>query len=210
MVHIICYLAAVGLNLMWLLLGDHLHLAHQLAVPLLTVLIAGAGVLVRLHGLPHSARQRYLRGALWALFLYYLALMLVLLFLGGLFHMDRGWGGGVNLKPFHTIQSYLRFYRNTGSYVSILNLLGNVLIMVPLGVLVPLLFRRMRHFWSFLPLAALVSVGVEYLQWRTATGAADVDDSILNFTGAFMGYLFVRVWQMGHTAYRRRRERGEL
>ena len=87
MVHIICYLAAVGLNLMWLLLGDHLHLAHQLAVPLLTVLIAGAGVLVRLHGLPHSARQRYLRGALWALFLYYLALMLTA---GGQVYNEEG------------------------------------------------------------------------------------------------------------------------
>ena len=82
--------------------------------------------------------------------------------------------------------------------------------MVPLGVLLPLLFRGMRHFWTFLPLAALASVGVEYIQWRTATGAADVDDSILNFLGAFLGYCFVRVCQMGYAAYVRRRQRGEL
>ena len=206
MPHLVCYLAAAGLNLGWLLLGDSLHLAHQLAVPLVTVAVAGTGVLLRLRALPRQARRGYLRGAVWALFFYYLALLMVLLFLGGLFHMDRGWGGTVNLEPFHTIRSYIRYYRNTGSYVSILNLLGNVVIMVPLGVLLPILFRGMRHFWTFLPLAALASVGVEYVQWRTATGAADVDDSILNFLGAFLGYFFVRACQMGYAAWRRKRK----
>ena len=47
--------------------------------------------------------------------------------------MDRAWGGSVNLEPFHTIRNYIRYYKNTGSYVSVINLLGNVLIMVPLG-----------------------------------------------------------------------------
>ena len=209
MLHRICYLAAAGLNLVWLLLGDRLHLAHQLAVPVVTVAVAGAGVLLRLSTLAPAARRRYVRGAVWVLFFYYLFLLLILLFLGGLFHMDRAWGGSVNLEPLHTIRSYIRFYKNTGSYVSILNLLGNVLIMVPLGVLLPVLFRGMRHFWTFLPLAALVSVGVEYLQWRTATGAADVDDSILNFLGAALGYWFVRTCQMVYSLAARRKQRGE-
>ena len=54
---------------------------------------------------------------------------------------------------FHTIRSYVRFYHNTGSPVSIMNLLGNVVIMVPLGMLLPVLFRTMRHFWACLPCA---------------------------------------------------------
>ena len=207
MLHIICYLAAVGLNLVWLLLGDGLGLAHQLAAPVLTVAVGGLGVALRLRTLPRAAWKGYLRRAVWALFLYYLALLAVLLFLGGLFHMDRGWGGTVNLEPFHTIRNYIRYYRNTGSYVSVMNLLGNVLIMVPLGVLLPILFRGMRHFWTFLPLAAFVCVGVEYLQWRTATGAADVDDSILNFVGALLGYFFVRCCQMGYSFWKKRRKR---
>lgn len=135
-------------------------------------------------------------GALWALFLYYLAILSVLLFFGGLFQLDRVWGGSVNLEPFHTIRNYVRFYRNTGSPVSIMNLLGNAVIMVPLGVLLPLLFRSMCHFWTCLPLCALTAVGVEWLQWVTATGAADVDDSILNFLGAALGYFLVRLCQL--------------
>ena len=209
MLHIICYAAAAGLNLVWLLLGDELHLTHQLAVPVLTVVIAGAGVLLRLRTLPRAAWRRYLRGSLWVLFCYYLFLLLVLLFFGGLFHMDRGWGGTVNLEPFHTIRNYIIYYRRTGSFVSVTNLLGNVVILVPLGVLMPVMFRPMRHFWTFLPLAALVSCGVEYIQWVTATGAADVDDSILNFIGAALGYLFTRLCQITAGMIAKRRSRGE-
>ena len=209
MLHIICYVAAAVLNLVWLLLGDELHLTHQLAVPVLTVVIAGAGVLLRLRTLPRTAWRRYLRGSLWVLFCYYLFLLLVLLFFGGLFHMDRGWGGTVNLEPFHTIRNYIIYYRRTGSFVSVTNLLGNVVILVPLGVLMPVMFRPMRRFWTFLPLAALVSCGVEYIQWVTATGAADVDDSILNFIGAALGYLFTRLCQITAGMIAKRRSRGE-
>lgn len=196
MLHILCYSAAILVNLVWLLLGGQLDMLLQAAVPAGTVLLAGIGVALRLRSLPQGARGRYLRGALWALFLYYLAILSVLLFFGGLFQLDRVWGGSVNLEPFHTIRSYVRFYRNTGSPVSIMNLLGNVVIMVPLGMLLPVLFRTMRHFWTCLPLCDLTAVGVEWLQWVTATGAADVDDSILNFLGAALGYLLVRLCQL--------------
>ena len=138
-----------------------------------------------------------------------LLILSVLLFFGGLFHLDRGYGGAVNLEPFHTIRNYIIYYRRTGSFVSVTNLLGNVVILVPLGVLMPVMFRPMRHFWTFLPLAALVSCGVEYIQWVTATGAADVDDSILNFIGAALGYLFTRLCQITAGMIAKRRSRGE-
>ena len=87
-------------------------------------------------------------------------------------------------------------YRRTGNLFSLYNLLGNVAILVPLGVLLPVMFRSMRRFWVFLPLTALIAVGVEYLQWKTAAGIADVDDSILNFMGAAVGYIVTRLCQM--------------
>ena len=166
MLYILCYSAAILVNLVWLLLGGQLDMLLQAAVPAGTVLLAGIGVALRLRSLPRGARGRYLRGALWALFLYYLAILSVLLFFGGLFQLDRVWGGSVNLEPFHTIRSYVRFYHNTGSPVSIMNLLGNVVIMVPLGMLLPVLFRTMRHFWACLPLCALTAVG-----WSGSSGS---------------------------------------
>ena len=205
MLHILCYSAAILVNLVWLLLGGQLDMLLQAAVPAGTVLLAGIGVALRLRSLPQGARGRYLRGALWALFLYYLAILSVLLFFGGLFQLDRVWGGSVNLEPFHTIRSYVRFYRNTGSPVSIMNLLGNVVIMVPMGLLLPALFRPLRRFWLTIPLLAVIPMAVEYLQWRTSTGAADVDDAILNFIGGVLGYVFVRTCQMLHAHWEKKR-----
>lgn len=196
MAHVLCYLFALVLNVGWLLLGDHIHLTRQMAIPLITVAVAGLGVWLRTASMAPGEGRRYRQRAMWALLLYYLAILSVLLFFGGLFHIDRGWGGTVNLKPLHTIRSYLIYYERTGSWVSIANLLGNVVITIPLGMLLPMMFPRLRRFWLTLPLCALFAVGVEYIQWRTATGAADVDDSILNFAGAFLGYLAVRTVQI--------------
>ena len=202
---IICYILAGGLNGFWLYLGDKLSLWEQMSIPVLTVGLVAIGAVLRLARLGESARRRYLRRTLWVVLLYYLAILSVLLFFGGLFHLDRAWGGAVNLEPFHTIRNFIRHYRRTGSLSSLFNLLGNVVILIPLGVLLPVMFRPMRHFWLFLPLAALVCVGVEYLQWLTATGIADVDDSILNFIGAAGGYVVTRLCQIVYFCIRKRK-----
>ena len=202
---IICYILAGGLNAFWLYWGDKLSLWEQMSIPVITVGLIAIGAVLHLAHLEGHARRRYLRGVLWMVLLYYLAILSVLLFFGGLFHLDRAWGGAVNLEPFHTIRNFIRHYRRTGSLSSLFNLLGNVVILIPLGVLLPVMFRPMRHFWLFLPLAALVCVGVEYLQWLTATGIADVDDSILNFIGAAGGYFMTRLCHIIYFCVRKRK-----
>ena len=188
---LICYLLAGALNLFWLLKGDRLSVDQQVSV-----LLAGVGVLLRIRPLNRNGKSAYCRRALWVLLVYYFAILSVLLFFGGLFHVDRVWGSAVNLEPFYTIRRFLIHYRRTGSFSSLSNLLGNIVILIPLGVLLPVLFRTLRRFWLALPLMALFAVGVEYIQWRTGVGIADVDDSILNFLGAAVGYIFTRLCQM--------------
>lgn len=193
---LLCYLIAFLLNVFWLWQGDKLSVSAQMVLLILTVAATGFGVILRLGKLNGTERKRYSKRAVWALFIYYIAILSVLLFFGGLFHLDLAWGGTVNLKPFYTIHRFLIHYKRTGSLSSLSNLLGNVIILVPLGVLLPVLFRRLRHFWLTLPLLALIAVGVEFIQWRTGTGVADIDDSILNFVGAVAGYFWIRMWQM--------------
>lgn len=189
---IFCWILAAVLNLLWFVLEDRLSVGTQLAVPVLTAALLGMGALLR----GGQARRAAVRRALWALLLYYLALLAAGLFFGGLFHLERSWGGAVQLEPLRTIRNFLIHYRRTGSLSSLANLLGNAVILIPLGVLLPVMFRPMRRFWVFLPLAALVSVGIEWLQYVTATGVADVDDSILNFAGAAAGYFATRLGQI--------------
>ena len=191
-----CYLSAVLLNVFWMIMGDKLSVNHQMLIPVLCVIVAGAGVVLRTCGMASRAKAVYRRKALWVLLVYYLAILSVLLFFGGLFHVDRAWGSAVNLEPFYTIQRFFIHYRRTGSLSSLSNLLGNIVILIPLGVLLPVMFRSLRRFWLSLPLMALFAVGVEYIQWRTGVGIADIDDSILNFLGAAAGYVFTRLCQM--------------
>lgn len=202
----IYYSLAVALNVCWFLLGDKLSLGAQMAVPVLTVALCCAGLLLGSRDLTGPARHRRTKWALWALLIYYLAILSVLLFFGGLFHVVRAAGGAVNLEPFHTIHNFFRHYLRTGSWFSLSNLLGNVVILIPMGVLLPVMFRPMRRFWLFLPLMALLAVGVEYVQWISETGVADVDDSILNFTGAALGYFVTRLCQIIGDYQRKRRK----
>ena len=193
---LICYLTAVLLNVFWMVMGDKLSVNHQMLIPVLCVIVAGAGVVLRTRNMGTRGRSAYRRKALWVLMAYYLAILSTLLFFGGLFHVDRAWGSAVNLEPFYTIQRFFIHYRRTGSLSSLSNLLGNIVILIPLGVLLPVMFRPLRRFWITLPLMALFAVGVEYIQWRTGVGIADIDDSILNFLGAAVGYVFTRLCQM--------------
>ncbi len=186
-------LFAVLCNLAWLWLGNGLSLVAQMAIPLVTV----AAWALSLHpGLYESPRVRagQIRRSWWLLLGYYLCILAVLLFFGGLFHLDRGYGGTVNLVPFHTVDNYIQYYKQTGSIISVKNIVGNVVILLPLGVILPVMFSRMERPWIFLPTAALVAVGVELVQFFTATGTADIDDSILNFIGAVLGYTLTALW----------------
>ena len=182
--------------MLWLGLRDRLSIWMQMSVPVVTVGLLSIGAVAAVTGMPRRARVRYSRRMLWVVLLYYLAILSAMLFFGGLFHLDRAWGGAVNLEPFRTIRNFFRHYQRTGSLSSLFNLLGNAAILAPLGVLLPLMFRPMRRFWIFLPFAALIAGGIEYLQWVTALGVADVDDSILNFAGAAAAYFVTRLCQM--------------
>jgi glycopeptide antibiotics resistance protein len=69
---------------------------------------------------------------------------------------------------------------------------GNLLLGVPFGILVPVLAPRTRGILRVLLLTALVMLLVEFAQGALVTGRAfDIDDVILNTTGALVGYLLL-------------------
>ncbi|WP_062643608.1 VanZ family protein [Streptomyces maremycinicus] len=69
---------------------------------------------------------------------------------------------------------------------------GNILLGVPFGVLVPVVAPRARGVLRVLLLTATVMLMVEFAQGAVVTGRAfDIDDVILNTTGALIGYLLI-------------------
>ena len=92
---------------------------------------------------------------------------------------------GINLVPGATIRAMLE----RGSHgQKVLNLAGNVLIFLPMGLLPPLLWKGLRHIWTAVPLSAALSLLIEFVQLFLGR-SVDVDDLILNTLGGLLGYL---------------------
>lgn len=94
-----------------------------------------------------------------------------------------------NLRPGHSLRQYAEDYTflaacKQGG--------GNILLGVPFGVLLPVLVPRTMRLLRVVFLTALVMVFVELTQGALVAGRAfDIDDVILNTSGALLAYLLV-------------------
>ena len=86
----------------------------------------------------------------------------------------------IQIEPFREI---FRAFR--GPWVMFL-MLANIGIFSPIGFLVALLWRR-PHWWKSMLIGFFVSLFIEFIQFFIGR-STDVDDVILNTTGALVGY----------------------
>lgn len=100
--------------------------------------------------------------------------------------------GAANLVPFHTILPQLLGHGN--GLIAKVNLLGNILPFIPIGFLVPVIYRRMTWPRAIL-LAIATGLFMEVLEVIFHVGIFDVDDIILNGLGVLIGYAFFRLLQ---------------
>ncbi len=95
-----------------------------------------------------------------------------------------------NFVPFRTICNYITALKcgNISPGLVLSNILGNFVLFFPFGILLPSATNiRLR---DVLPLILLIIISVELLQLITGLGSLDVDDLILNFSGAVIGFIF--------------------
>lgn len=103
----------------------------------------------------------------------------------------------LSLMPFHTIRLFanvlLGNYGDGSRRSAIINLLGNVIMFLPLGFLPPLLWKAFNKLWKTLLWGAGIIVCVELVQLFALVGNCDIDDLLLNLVGIAMGYGFCRL-----------------
>ena len=75
-----------------------------------------------------------------------------------------------------------------GSGKMITQIVANILMFVPLGFLLPVVFPKLRRCIITLACILLTSLSIEILQYYIGR-SADIDDLIQNFTGGAIGYL---------------------
>lgn len=99
-------------------------------------------------------------------------------------------GVGVNFVPFKTIRSYLKY--SSGSENTFVNIAGNILMFVPWGLGLPLLWRKCRSLWKVMLASVMLPVFIEFCQLFIGR-SVDIDDVILNFAGGMLGGLLYLV-----------------
>lgn len=143
------------------------------------------------------------REVLLNIFFIYLIIMVSLLF----FPIDINFGptdryyryGHVNLIPVvETVKMASSGTRGFGgNYMikfTIKNIVGNILLLMPLAILLPILYKKFRSYRTTILFGMLVSLSIETLQYLesylgSSSRIIDIDDFILNSIGVVIGFL---------------------
>lgn len=106
----------------------------------------------------------------------------------------------LNIVPFRSIMAGARGPAAISASVLARNWLGNLLLLLPLGVMAPLIWSRFRNVRQATLFFVAVSLSIELAQyvgsfhvfgirWKSA----DVDDLIVNVAGALLGFLLMKL-----------------
>ena len=138
------------------------------------------------------------------LFIIYLLLLITILFLKNEYRM-----GGfedintfsnehfetINIIPFATIIGYISglLFEDININIVVINLATNLLLFAPMGFFIPILFdKKVKNIKQFGMVMVLITILVEILQFITYSGSTDIDDIILNTTGAIIIYMLMK------------------
>jgi glycopeptide antibiotics resistance protein len=99
-----------------------------------------------------------------------------------------------NFVLFRTIQIYLA---NLESPFWVGQLIGNLLLLLPVGLLGPIALPALNGWARVLVVAVVLSVAIELAQLQIPNRSADVDDMLVNVVGALIGYALFRLLRLG-------------
>lgn len=144
-------------------------------------------------GIIMNKRERIKTVFLYGVFICYILFLIKLLILSrvsllDLFNSQRTLNRSINLIPFHSITEYISGSTANLKRFAFSNVVGNIVIFIPLGIYLPLLKKDKRVITNLL-FIFIVSLFVEIIQGLLGIGASDIDDIILNSLGGLVGIL---------------------
>ncbi|MFD2706656.1 VanZ family protein [Salibacterium lacus] len=130
-------------------------------------------------------------------FIFYLCVIILLLFIEARGYMTASGmsfleyaANSSNIIPFKTIGTYIQamFTGSMNIDIPVKNLIGNVLVLLPLGLYLPFFIKSLRKIGAFTITLTAVSFLIEILQLVMRRGTFDIDDVILYMLGAWLGF----------------------
>jgi glycopeptide antibiotics resistance protein len=128
-----------------------------------------------------------------------------------LFPLEINWSGNqekwisINIVPvFYTLKDVLNITHNSDMHnfmvkFWIRNIFGNLFMLFPLGIILPLLWNNLNRFKRTLLLGLCLSLSIETIQLLSGFMGNrgrifDIDDIILNTIGVALGFVLYRKW----------------
>ncbi len=99
------------------------------------------------------------------------------------FDIERMLPFRTNLIPFVHMDDYVIFRE------AVLNFVGNTLMFVPVGIVYPIVYKKLNTHLKVIAAGVGFSLAIEILQLPFYDRISDVDDLILNSLGYVIGYL---------------------
>ena len=190
-----CFACGVLLSILVMLTILHPRISMQpegvvicLLIVTLFMLLAGMGISKDAERLICFARIRV--GIICFL---YLVLLYQCVFGNYVFSRDYGIDN-YNFIPLKTITGYFTdfFCDEISGYIVVCNILGNLLLLAPLGFFLPYFLKRFRSFGRCFILWSLCSILIETVQSLCHIGNFDVDDILLNIMGVSLLYFIMK------------------
>ncbi|WNS45691.1 VanZ family protein [Paenibacillus sp. MMS20-IR301] len=147
-------------------------------------------------GKPLAGRQVLPQGRrilAWLLLIAYSAMLIYWMFLGFGRAVQTEGPLRYNLEPLRTIRLYFDLSNGVSYSGRLVNLLGNVAVFVPFGILLPLVKPRYNSLFRLTLISVLGIFVLELMQMLLRVGSLDVDDLLLNLLGVWAGYALVRL-----------------
>lgn len=162
-------------------------------------------IIYRLYNVVKNKRINIAREIiLFIFFVYFLFLLLLTIFKGGriefsnqfnsFMYREHGLLGIINIVPIkETINTFM--HSETGMRNSLRNLIGNILVFMPLGFFMPLLFDKFNNLKKVLKVGCLSSLAIELSQLFVGSNVCDIDDVIYNTLGALAGFICYKTFE---------------
>ena len=98
----------------------------------------------------------------------------------------------INLEPFRVLTETYNAIKYLDLWQPFLiNFVGNIVMFIPIGILLPLLWKKFDRAWRTIAIGFLLSLLIEILQLPQMR-SSDVDDLWLNTLGVSIGYILYK------------------
>jgi len=114
--------------------------------------------------------------------------------------------GGFHLEPQWSLFASYKIAWISMSVVQWLNLILNICMFVPLGIIIPSLFKKCQHWWVTYGIGFLFSFSIECLQLLTQRGLFEIDDMLNNTIGCMIGYGIYMICHWIHMYWTKEKE----